>query len=285
MASILGGFVRQHLAVIVAGVFLVQACDSVYLDVHIPLPEGCVKYNALLANRLLRRSNSHEEVNLFSTHQPHITLYLADFELEQTDDDEVLNQTRVAEMKDDIEKTNFTQILSNEPSCQLSLQAAHNDPSLFYFVNGAYTMLPVQKTDCLQILSDTVLSALKSYIRKPVKVPSWVNDLPESERIAAINRVEKYGSPNVKESFSPHITVGYDTESSEAFQAVTTSKIEVMDKWNSLYKPVQNECVDEALAIALGRNGEGGTVLANARMGYWELPKKREKKSPGVAEQ
>ena len=111
-----------------------------------------------------------------------------------------------------------------------------------------------------------------------------------SDLFAAINRVEKYGSPNVKDGFSPHITVGYDTESIEAFQAVQTSKIEVMDQWNSLYKPVQNECVDEARAIALGRNGEGGTVLANARMGYWKLPKKHHEKTSlrwmsGVAEQ
>ena len=193
MASIIEGFVQTCMAVITACLFLVQACDSVYLDVHIPLPEGCIKYNALLANRLLRRSNNHEEVNLFSTHQSHITLYLADFELEMTDDDKVLNQTRLEEMKADIEKTNFTQILSNEPSCQLSLQAGPDDPSHFYIVNGAYTMLPVKKTGCLQILSDTMLSALESYIRKPVEVPSWVNDLPESERIAGM-------------FFEPHLT-------------------------------------------------------------------------------
>lgn len=68
-----------------------------------------------------------------------------------------------------------------------------------------------------------MLSTLKPYIRKPVKVPSWVNDIPESERIAgvycvlsfevpplsfnsdlfaAINRVEKYGSPNVKDALA-----------------------------------------------------------------------------------
>lgn len=186
MALILEGFVRRCTAVITALVFLIHECNSVYLDVHIPLPEGCVKYNALLANRLLRRSNDNEQVNLFSTHEPHITLYLADFELEKTDDDKVLNQTRVAEMKADIEKTNFTQIMSKEPSCQLTLRAGHKEPSLFYVVNGAYTMLPVKKTDCLQLLSDTMLSTLEPYIRKPVKVPSWVNDLPESERIAGM---------------------------------------------------------------------------------------------------
>ena len=81
-------------------------CQSIYLDIHVPLPQrDCLEYQALFANRLLRGSStrlessprktsesirtdgassttSSEQVDLFNKHTPHITLYLANFDLE-----------------------------------------------------------------------------------------------------------------------------------------------------------------------------------------------------------
>ena len=44
-----------------------------------------------------------------------------------------------------------------------------------------------------------------------------------------------------------------------------------MNEWNNLYKQEREHCVDEVQGIALGMTSVGGTVLANSRMGYWNV--------------
>ena len=79
----------------------VEFCQCILLDMHIPLMAGggCVRDYALLANRLLLRgassssSGSNEDggdeemVHLDTIHVPHVTLYLADFDLEVSDEE------------------------------------------------------------------------------------------------------------------------------------------------------------------------------------------------------
>ncbi|KAL7486763.1 hypothetical protein ACHAW6_012357 [Cyclotella cf. meneghiniana] len=214
---------------------------AVLLDIHVPLPRGCLLTQALKANLLLQDASrdpprkggpvtdeSREGVDLFTRHIPHVTLYLADFDLEavppqHSNDCTVLNQTKLDSFLDTIGSLNFTAV--NASSCPLSFTAETPATSLasaffainneqFYTVNGAYTMLPVKNDACLQRLSDALLKPLQPYLKRPSEVPSWVDSLPEPERTHKISQVEKYGSPNVLGDFDPHVTVGYDVRHS-----------------------------------------------------------------------
>ncbi|KAL7527944.1 hypothetical protein ACHAWF_002370 [Thalassiosira exigua] len=280
---------------------LVLLCRAVHLDVHVPLPTGCVKYHALLANRLLRQASDSqppppsqsdgskegerapsEEINLFSAHTPHVTLYLADFDLEEegqevnvSDADKSLNQTKVNAFLDAISSLNFTDVAAGL-DCPLSL-AEDTPASPRYAVVGPYTVLSVENTPCLRTLSAALFRALSSYLRRPVAVPSWVASLAEPERSAAIFRSRTYGSPNVLEGFEPHVTVGYD----DVKLGIDANwRVDVMERWDEAYRAASETCADKVEGIALGKNGVGGTVLADSRMGYWDLGGKSKTEAP-----
>lgn len=284
-------------------------CQSIRLNIHIPVPDGCLKTQALLANVMLRMASRRtadgstdllppsEEIDFFSLHTPHITLYLADFDLEVSDasvqDDTgaiPLNNTKVAAFLDEISSIDFTDVVS-AMDCALSsysMDAANNS----YVISGAYTMLNIPKTPCLRTISNKVLFAMKSYLRQPTVVPDWVTALPEPARSESIHRCEEYGSPNVLEGFDPHVTVGYDpptTFSSTSLQHVRSSlrsqstesddgdiyqwRTDAMKKWNDLYQQAasSDDCVNDAFGIALGVVGVGGTVLTDSIMGNWNI--------------
>ena len=113
-----------------------------------------------------------------------------------------------------------------------------------------------------------MLHSLKTYFKYPIKVPSWVAELPEPDRSAAIYRTRQYGSPNVLQGFAPHVTVGYDPNLLSNLQW----RIDTMNQWNDAYKQVRETCIDRVQGIALGTTGMGGTVLSSGRMGYWNVP-------------
>jgi len=273
----------------------------------VPLPQrGCLEYQALFANRLLRSSStrpvssttetdssdgasssttSSEQVDLFNKHTPHITLYLANFDLEVNNDNNnalqqeaadgtdhhiklQLNETKVNQFKQTISSLNFTNVLIGLQNCHLSFKSTAND-DIFYNINGSYTMLPIELTPCLQTLSTTLLHALQSHLHHPIQVPSWVANMDEPERSKAIYRTRQYGSPNVLEAYVPHVTVGYDPSISKSL--TSQWKVGKMNEWNNLYKQEREHCIDDVQGIALGMTSVGGTVLANSRMGYWNV--------------
>jgi len=329
-----------------------QPCQSIHLDIHVPLPQGCLEYYALLANRLLREAsrpeastttlpsssssssqsnketeadqtgkNEEEEevsqplehVDLLMRHTPHVTLYLADFDLEveeqaanDTDADgaaaedaaqtangiidqaaRALNLTKLAAFKDAIASLNLTEIMSGLENCTLTFSSSElpSSPSASYYkINGAYVMLPIENTPCLQTLSTALLHTLQSYLKHPVVVPSWVASLAEPARSLAIFRSRTYGSPNVLEGFDPHVTVGFDetvvtvsgtAQDNDADSSSERSnlqwRVDTMEEWNDAYHQQRESCRDEVQGIALGKTGVGGTVLADSRMGYWKL--------------
>ena len=293
----------MFLTIIIASLLLLfPLCQSIYLDIHVPLPQrGCLEYQALFANRLLSSSStrpvssptqtdsdgadaSSEQVDLFNKHTPHITLYLANFDLEVnnnnnnalqqqgadgTDDHHIklqLNETKVNEFKQTISSINFTDILIGLQNCHLSFKSTAND-DIFYNINGSYTMLPIELTPCLQTLSNSLLHALQSHLHHPIQVPSWVANMDEPQRSKAIYRTRQYGSPNVLQAYVPHVTVGYDPSISNSL--TSQWRVDKMNEWNNLYKQEREHCIDEVQGIALGMTSVGGTVLANSRMGYW----------------
>ena len=277
--------------IITSFLLLFPLCQSIYLDIHVPLPQrGCLEYQALFANRLLSSSTrpvsstaetdssdgasssttSSEQVDLFNKHTPHITLYLANFDLEVNNNNNIelqqLNETKVNEFKQTISSLNFTDISIGLQNCHLSFKSTAND-DIFYNINGSYTMLPIELTPCLQTLSTTLLHALQSHLHHPIQVPSWVADMDEPQRSKAIYRTRQYGSPNVLEAYVPHVTVSYDPSISKSL--TSQWRVDKMNEWNNLYKQEREHCIDEVQGIALGMTSVGGTVLANSRMGYW----------------
>ena len=290
--------VRHSLTALLLHFSIIIVSHAIYLDIHVPLPsDDCLMTQTLRANELLRsfsssQNSNSEQIDLFSRHTPHITLFLADFDLEIHDDDNgmeednesvaKLNVTKVDFFLETISKINFTQVVQGL-ECTLSLSTQsflehhHYDSSnrgKFYIINGAFTMLNVQNNPCLKALSSAVLDPVESFIKRPVIVPSWVASLKEPERSAAIYRCRKYGSPNVLEGFKPHLTVGYDPSTTETSAAAAHLhwREDVMEQWNEEFSISMGEsCSSEVMGIAVGRNSIGGTVLANSRMRYWNV--------------
>lgn len=292
---------RHSLAALLLHFTIIVISHAIYLDIHVPLPnDNCLMAQTLRANELLRsfsssQNSNSEQIDLFSKHTPHITLFLADFDLElhnesgAEDNNESLaklNATKVDSFLDTISKINLTNIVEGL-DCTLSLSPTQssidhhqydssNNREKYYTINGAFTMLHVHNTPCLQALSHAVLEPIESFVKRPVQVPSWVASLKEPERSAAIYRSRKYGSPNVLEGFVPHLTVGYDpsttatTERSAAAPAHVDWRENVMDQWNQEFS-MFDSCSSDLKGVAVGRNSIGGTVLANSRMKYWNV--------------
>lgn len=237
-----------------------------------------------------------EHIDLFVQHTPHVTLFLSDFDLETNNatlstssdgrnDDATnahsspLNQTKLQQFLDTISSLNVTH-LTHSMDCSLSYTTnpttthtqTPSSPLKYYTLSGPYAMLPIQTTSCLQTLSSHIYHALQPFLRRPIVVPSWVASLPEPERSRAIYRCREYGSPNVGEGFVPHVSVGFDPPLEGVAKDLEGDwRVEVMEEWNEGHAAIQGKCVDQIGGIAVGKTGEGGTVLANGRLGYWDL--------------
>ncbi len=256
-----------------------------------------------------------EHIDLFTKHTPHITLFLADFALEidksgnffhdssaaiVMDDNtqkqqpqqqtewipQELNATKVNSFLNKISSINFTNIIRDWDECTLSLttqsflQDKDNNKKnnkKYYTINGAYTMLNINKTSCLQTLSNTIVQSVQSFIKHPIICPSWIGSLPEPQRSMAIYNCREYGSPNVFDTFAPHLTVGFDISSD--YDNNMKWREDAMDRWNEGFASVDDDnsnngddgCTAIIEGIAVGVNSIGGTVLANSRLKYWRL--------------
>ncbi len=73
------------------------------------------------------------------------------------------------------------------------------------YVSGQYIMWNVTRDPCIQFMSDAIVDHMVSSIAESSKrtVPDWVKGLPERERKAKREMIEKYGSPNVFSQFDP----------------------------------------------------------------------------------
>ena len=78
-------------------------CCGTLIDVHLPLKlvqngttAPCPYHQALEANLRLRQLSIKEEIDFFTLHTPHVTLYQADFDIESNNTDEFVNATATA---------------------------------------------------------------------------------------------------------------------------------------------------------------------------------------------
>jgi len=104
--------------------------------------------------------------------------------------------------------------------------------------------------NCLNELSDVIVSSLLPYVHFPAEIPSWVLEIKdEAKRKRKLELVEKYGSPNVFDGFDPHATVGYDSSHPNE-QSITMNNIHL-----------ENNCSGLFDTLAAGFVSVGGTVL------------------------
>jgi 2'-5' RNA ligase len=185
---------------------------------------------ALQSNLALRELSQKEEIDFFTKHTPHITLYQADLDFNNTD---VVSNATVAAIG------NLT------PPCLISW------PS-HAVVSGDYAMYIIPYESCLQSLSNKLVMALKGYVHRPPRVPDWVYSLPRKERRRALELIDRYGSPNVMDRFQPHVTVGFDKvyppyRRGEALKELITPP----------------SCQARLAMVTIARVGEGGSVSQN----------------------
>ena len=241
--------------------------DAVLLDIHLPLKsptnewqQECPYSQALESNRILRHyfAQTGERVDFFTPlHIPHVTLYQAEFDLEK-DNSTGTNGTEIDPAKLDV----FLDTLSDMslagalPQCEVVL-----DPPEIVF--GAYTQWPVQASDCLQMLSDSIVDELNKFIKRPPTIPDWVWTLPEPQRSRKLEMIRRYGSPNVYSEFQPHVTVGYDATT----PTNSTAKRARERVMNRIADMMPKPCGGMIRTGAVGKVGIGGTVLAGGKVG------------------
>jgi len=199
-------------------------------------------------NSLFPDNGRGEQIDFFHLHSPHVTLYLTNFDVAYAiNGSSTLNSTKVNSLLSAI--SNATSSLH---ACEISLNYS-------FSVSGTYAMWIIPDTECLQNLSDAVVTAASTYMYRPPTIPDWVRSLPEPERSMRIELVMKYGSPNVMEMFSPHVTVGYDITTSAENRRKTMESLK-----ETKPSPI---CSGIISAIRVGETGVGGTVLQGGIIG------------------
>jgi len=258
------------------------------MNIHLPLipktfpphfGELCPYDQAMETNLLLgQTSQGTEELDFFQHHTPHITLYLTDFDVHQDDDEPKKNPAGLRQRNDDHNNNNDNeqpqqQQRKVDPQKLQNLLDAmkkalnHTDKNTItpcrvdwhepVVLKGAYAMYNVPPTDCLQYLSDTIVNATHQYIKRPPTIPDWIFQLPLDQRRAMLERIERYGSPNVYEGFVPHVTVGYDTA------AITNTTIATQRSQTLHSYSAPQPCFGNVSTVAIAKSGIGGSVLQN----------------------
>lgn len=213
--------------------------------------DDCVLSESLRWNSVLKNENKDEErIDFTSMHMPHITLFIADFDIEQEHQLHTVNQTKLDELVNSIDSQ--IQKFSTEAPSSCNLQFF--DPIVNY--SGSYVMLRIEKYECLQYYSDSIVNATKRYVNKNSTIPVWVKDLPEPSKQNLINNIKKYGSPNVFEAFDPHVTVAYYNNIVES-----QKRMDLEDVIHKLEDSSKSSCTQIAKSIALGFSSVGGSVL------------------------
>ncbi|KAL7718880.1 Protein kinase A anchor protein nuclear localization signal domain-containing protein [Entamoeba marina] len=163
----------------------------------------------------------------FTKCAPHVTLYLTSFPEDKIDEISVVVAQTLREMR-----------------------GCHIHPTTMY-VSGSYFMWTVEKNECLQLLSDTIVNATAQYRNTSYECPGWVYGLPDGEsKERKIKYCELYSSPNVFEEFDPHITLVYNDKDDMA----------VLETYSPL------SLNEESIRISNAPTGNYGTVPRNTEV-------------------
>lgn len=173
---------------------------NVTLNLHIKLIPQLEEFVDSELDPVLHCLLPQDEIS-FLLYQPHISLYLTEFQPQ-----------RLPDIIQSFQET----VASKFGPCNVTLSNVYG--------GGAYGMWNVSLPDCLQEMSDQLVLATYDYATPNQTVPSWVYSLPEPTRSEKIQMVHKYGSPNVFSQFQPHVTLAWDDQDNvtEALKTLST---------------------------------------------------------------
>ena len=227
------------------------------INIHVPLSSSAsssvTSSNQFLTSLLPVSSQQDQIIDFVTLYEPHCTLYLSTF--------------RNASIEDGtLERLAASAVESASSACRSSgggsSSSDDDDASVMTIgenltLSGAYAMLSVPPTSCLQSLSDALVLALSPYVTETAKksIPSWVYDLPPDEQAAKIALVNMYGSPNVFSGFSPHVTLAYDDVQNDAQDYASAVQTTAQQLWT------KEGVESEVESVAFGYVGPAGTVV------------------------
>ena len=221
----------NKLAIFALAACMVAPAFAVSLNIHFKVEEAMrLVIEGSLIDIILQKC-PHSEIN-FTYSQPHVTLYLTEFQDDKLD----AIQAKLDEIA---------------PTLPRACQFEYNSTEL----SGSYFMWNLAKTECLQELSDKVVTALAEYRVVNQAVPEWVYQQPEPKRSLMIKYVQQYGSPNVFEMFAPHVTLAWDE----------------VDDMSVLTKYTLPTAPGKACVLALGRGGPHGMIRRGKDVKQWNI--------------
>jgi len=232
------------------------------LNIHLKLSQQCEDV-AIQANKRVSQLDQKQQIDLTAHQQPHVTLYLTDFQER--------NYAVFSKLVEQLVQDEFVSKfdahgnwLSGAEPCEVLCEA-----SLMRNVS-TYAMWPVENSECIQSMSDRIVQKISLYIsdEAKTKVPDWINLLPEALKSEKIRMIHEYGSPNVFSQFSPHVTLAYDGDAKRLQDAFTEAGEDLV--------PSCKFVVEE---IAFGEVGPWGTVLRGKDKENFKLVKQLEDKS------
>jgi hypothetical protein len=217
------------------------------LNIHVKIPSPSSTWETILSENQyvssLLSNPSDQQIDFVATQDPHATLYLTTFTKES-----VASGALLAAAASSILSATSSPTCSS-PSAPSSSRTIGSDVT----ASGAYGMLSVTNTDCLQLMSDALVNATNQFVEPSAKdyIPSWIYDLPEDQQQAKIDMIHAYGSPNVFASFQPHVTLVADA-------ANTTELAAVVDTWTCQHLEILSSPIQ---SVGFGSVGPFGTVL------------------------
>ncbi len=167
--------------------------------------------------------------------QPHVTLYLTQFNDDA--DDELLSHIQAAVAQ----------------AQQFPVRMLNAYPS------GTYGMWNVSTPAPLQALSDAIVTSTYHLVNHTMEVPAWIHNLPPAVQKEKIAMFKKYGSPNVFGSFAPHVTLCWDEKPNNV--------IRMIQSWRGNTYPMS-----VVATVAVGEVGPHGTVLRGKDIASFKIP-------------
>jgi hypothetical protein len=127
---------------------------------------------------------------------------------------------------------------------------------------SVYAMWTMQLTQCLQTISNAVVNATNDLIVPNQPVPDWVWTLPPAVANEKARYVKMYGSPNVFDQFSPHVTLGTDPVTPERLVSIAAE---------SGFRRLVQQINMTVSTVALGTVGPFGTVMRGKDLAVFSL--------------
>ena len=260
---------------------LVPYTSSLLIDIHLPLydpqliAQNAVQQRAIDSNAALLAETTSEQVDfIHHAHIPHITLFLAELDLDLELYHEDATSQGGGRGIEELHHAIQTAIQNSD--CNGPCPAKLSNLPL---VHGAYALWNVpmpmpSEFSCLQELSNAIVDATQSFVIHNQTIPSWIYDLPEPQRSRKLKYFETYGSPNVHDEFDPHVTVGYDVVTPTDIRQKALERL-VQDEGE------EKECEARLRFVNVGIAEEIGTVLPGPLLSI-ELKEEFESKSGSV---